>query len=160
MNAVDKAKARIDKANSKNSAKPEAKKVAVESTPALEAAKEVIYQVYKSSRPNQRIAMETGKLITIVASKFITCQEDEIEFLDKCVASKFPGLTKADEVTASDLDPMNALRKKFFAEFAAAQAKEHKVPEALVGDTETSKLNPASSVDIESLSAGSTSSAS
>lgn len=133
-----------------------AKQEAVVAQSALVAEKEVekTYQVYKSSLASQRIAMPNGKLINITSNKYITAMEDEIEFLDNEIKKGFPYLTKGEPVVSSDLDPMNALRKKFYAEFLAEQTK---VPAPALGNTETAPIIPASTNDLGALAGNSNS---
>lgn len=158
MTALEKAKDKIKQAQAAiplPTPTPTPTPKSSESVPS-EAA-EILYHVYISSKTNQRIAMTSGKLLTIIASKLITCQADEIAFLDECIATGFPGLSKGESVLASDLDPMNALRKKFYAEFVAAQEAERTVATAVLADTSAAKLVPSSTADVAPLSAESTS---
>lgn len=122
-------------------------KVAPTPTPKVE---EKTYQTYKSGLENTKIIMQSGKVIHVRAHKYITCDAAEIEFLDNEIETGFPYLKKGEPVTTSDLDPMSALRKKIRAEVMA---------EIDAGNSETQKVVPASSKDLNMLSGNSNSSA-
>lgn len=83
---------------------------------------EKVFQVYKSSMQSHRVIMPNGKVLHVRKGKYITDNEDEIAFLDAEIKAGFKYLKKAEPMTSSDLDPMQALRKKLFAEFEAEQA--------------------------------------
>lgn len=105
------------------------------------------FQVYKSSLPNQRIAMPGGKLISIVSGTYITDNEEEIAFLDKEVKAGFPYLQKGAAVTSSELDPMSALRAKIIAE-AIADGTVNAVPKPVLTDTEAQKVVPTNTAQL------------
>lgn len=120
------------------------------------------FQVYKSSLPNQRIALPSGKLLRITSGKYITDRKDEIEFLDAEIEAGFPYLSKTGTVTSTELDPMAALRQRIIAEYVEQQAAGVKpeVPEPKLTDSTTpAKLSPASTAALAALSANSDSGA-
>ena len=151
-NAIDAAKARLT---------PKASKMVTPTQPVVETPKETpvpkapekTFQTYKSSLPNQKIAMPNGKMIRITSHQYITDMEDEIAFLDNEIKLGFPYLTKSGEMTSTELDPMSALRAKIIAEYEA-----DKVPAPVLGDVAKQELTPASTAALKNLSAGSNSS--
>jgi len=157
-NAIDAAKARL------TGNTPKASKMVSPTQPVFETAKEPkitsqvdktpekTFQTYKSSLPNQKIAMPNGKMIRITSHQYITDMEDEIEFLDNEIKLGFPYLTKTGEMTSTELDPMSALRAKIIAEYEA-----DKVPAPVLGDVEKQTITPAHTVDLGKLASGSNS---
>jgi len=131
----------------------------VKAAPALIPAPiEEEYQVYKSTIDNQKIVMQNGRVLRITGGKFITKDPDEIIFLNHEISQGFPYLHKGEVILTSDLDPMSALRKKFYAEFLVAQAAgQLAAPAPVLGDSAKQELTPANSSLVAALSAGSTS---
>jgi len=127
-----------------------------DTSPAPVAVKEKEYQSYRSSLPNQRIALESGRLLRIVDHKYITDDGEEIEFLDHQIKKGFPFLSKTGVVTTSDLDPMNSLRQRIIAE-AIASGTVQAVPSPELKDTEAQTLTPAGTAALAPLAAGSNS---
>lgn len=77
------------------------------------------FHVFYSTILSTRTVTDTGRVITFVNGKYITKIEEEIEFLQRQIASGVAYFyTKKGEevVTASDLDPMAKLRKQFMSE--------------------------------------------
>ena len=162
--ALEKLKAKViaDAAATKVSAPPATPQApqAAPVTPTLPEVKEEVFQFYKSTIDNQKIAMKSGKVLRITAGKYITKDPAEIEFLDYEISQGFPFLKKGEPVTSSDLDPMSALRKKIYAEILAAQADGTlAVPAPVLGNTAQQAVVPASTSDLAPLSAGSVSQA-
>ena len=126
--------------------------------PVLPVPVEEEYQVYKSTIDNQKIVMQNGRVLRITGGKFITKDPDEIIFLNHEISQGFPYLHKGEVILTSDLDPMSALRKKFYAEFLVAQAAgQLAAPAPVLGDSAKQELTPANSSLVAALSAGSTS---
>jgi hypothetical protein len=81
---------------------------------------------YHSSRLATNLITPAGGKISFTGNQFITDNEDHIAYLDGEIKKGLPGVTKGDNVTSSDLDPMSGLRKKFYAEFEKEQAEKAK----------------------------------
>lgn len=148
MSSLDKIK---NDALAKTGRAPEAVPSVAPEVKAAEVVEEE-YQVYKSSLTNQRIVMPNGKCLRITSNKYITKDAAEIEFLDKEISLGFPYMSKSTPIMTSDLDPMSALRKKFFAEFEAAQGK---VPSSAPSSSDQATITPASTAALAALAAGS-----
>lgn len=88
-----------------------------EDKPSLEET----FRVFKSSRSSTRLITDKGFRITFTAYQYITQNKDAIEYLEKCIAEGVPGISDAGTTTAEELNPENAARKKYFAEFLAMQ---------------------------------------
>ena len=161
MNAIEQAKANlVAKAGVITTEQaPTVEAVAATAQPNAPAAIEKEFNVYKSSLPNQRIALPNGRLLRITSGKYITDKADEIAFLDAEIEAGFPYLAKNGTITSSDLDPMAALRSRIIAEYVAEQAAGVKaaVPAPTLTPVETAKLVPASTSELGALSADSNS---
>ena len=110
------------------------------------AAKEQEFKEYKSARAATRLITDTGFRITFTKYTYLTQNEDAIKYLDEQIKLGVPGITYAGIKTSSDLDPMAAMRKKFYAEFEAEQKA--KLADAAIGklpnmgNYEQGNLNP------------------
>jgi len=124
------------------------KETLIKSPAEVKEAAEETFQTYRSGLENQKIIMQSGKTIHVRQHKYITKNPEEIEFLDYEISQGFPGLTKGEPVTTSDLDPMAALKKRMRAEIMA---------EIDAGNSETQKLVPASTGDLKELAGDSNS---
>lgn len=85
--------------------------------------KEEVFKVFESSRPSVRMITPTGFRIIFTGHKYITQNAEAIAYLNQCIDAGVPGLAVGEDVTSDDLNPEVALRKKYFAEFLAAQAE-------------------------------------
>ena len=82
------------------------------------------FACYNCTRNSTIVITPKGKRLAFSAHKFITADDEAIAYLDKQIANKsLPGITRGDNVTTSDMDPMQAMRKKFYEEFQAEQAE-------------------------------------
>lgn len=79
------------------------------------------FKMYESSRASVRLITPKGFRISFAGGKYITQNEEAIEYLDKCIKEGVAGITFAGDVTSDDLNPEAALRKKHFAEFLEMQ---------------------------------------
>ena len=90
-------------------------------------APEDTYQQYTSVRHGIRIITDKGIRCSFAGGDFVTKDPDVIAYFNEELSkqpSGLPGIAKGELLTTSDLDPMEKLRKKFFAEFQAqADAK-------------------------------------
>jgi len=123
------------------------------------------FQHYKCSRRSMKMITKKGRLIIFINFKFITDDVEYIEYLDTEIASGLRDVTKGALMTSEEADPMTALRRKFFAEFAAEEAE--KVRAKALGEfpemgrtKEPGKaaLNPTSTRSAGGLAVGSSSS--
>lgn len=86
--------------------------------------KEDTYQQYTSVRHGIRILTDKGIRCNFAGGEFVTKDPDVIAYFNKELSkqpSGLPGITKGELLLTSDLDPMEKLRKKFFAEFQAQE---------------------------------------
>lgn len=82
------------------------------------------YQCYASSRPSMQLITTKGKRIAFVSSQFITTDRDIIEYLDDEISRGLNLVTKGKPMTADEIDPMSALKKKHIAEYLAKEQEE------------------------------------
>lgn len=87
-------------------------------------APEVKFAKYTSSRESMRIITDAGFRVTFTKFTYITENPEVIQFLDTEIKLGLNVIKREEDVTSSDLNPMAAMRKKFFAEFEAEQKKE------------------------------------
>ena len=87
---------------------------------------EEVFQEYLSAKSGIRLVTPKGFRITFTDGRYLTQRQDVIDYLDNEIKEGLRAVTKGKSMTSSDLDPMESLRKKFFAEFAAKQAEEAK----------------------------------
>ncbi len=98
-----------------------------------------VYHQYFSTRPIMNIATTTGKMIHFVGSTYVTDAEDEIAFLDNEIRAGLKAIyVKQDKKTVSavELDPLAAIKKKVIDEYLAAQAAQADVSRDM-GNTST-----------------------
>lgn len=136
--------------------------VAAQATPEVVTEVEKTYHVFYNTISSCKMLTESGRVIAFVKGKYITDQQEEIDYLNKEIAagtiylSVIPG---QEVMTATELDPMAMIRKKHFEEFKAEQAAlAHKIAtgEGLTSSTsEVQKLVPGSTADVAKLAAGS-----
>ena len=88
-----------------------------------ETGAEASFQSYRSARIATKIVTITGITVNFTNHQFITNNKEIIAYLDEAIKAGLSGITRGDVVTSEDLDPMVALRKKFYAEFREAEAK-------------------------------------
>lgn len=89
-----------------------------------EQAPKKVFNQYFSSRPMISIIMPSGRKLSFVGGRLVTDEEEVIGFLDSQIKSKHPMIftrTGEEKIEDATLDPLAALRAKFFAEFQEAQ---------------------------------------
>lgn len=85
-----------------------------------------VFSVFKSTIPSCIYITKKGKYLYFVNGQYATANEEEIKELTEEIEQGHPSMyipKEGAKVTSEDLDPMSALRKKFFAEFQQSQAK-------------------------------------
>lgn len=115
-----------------------------------EAKEKKIFNVYKSTLQSHKIIRSDGKVLAVVNFQFITDDEKDIEFLDAEIAAGFPYLSKPEQLTSDDLDPMAKLRAKMKEE-----ARQEILAETADSTSRQAKLKPASTAALAALSADS-----
>lgn len=131
--------------------------------------KETVYQTYRSSMQAHKIIMPKGKVLHVTKGKFVTCNQDEIDFLDAEIKAGFKYLKKGEPTTSAVADPMAAMKAKIKEE-AIREYLAKEIAEATAGsggepapktDTETpppvvtpsEPIKPASTTDLSALTA-------
>lgn len=105
------------------------------------------FRVFKSARPSVRLITESGFRITFTGYKYITQNEEAIDYLERCIKARVPGITDDGSITSDELNPETAMRAKYYAEFLAEQ-KALQDPNRDMGTTEgASKIKVASTAD-------------
>jgi hypothetical protein len=84
---------------------------------------ELKFQHYKSARTAVNLITSTGGKVKFTGYEFITRDEAIIEYLDNEIAKGLPGIVKGALLTSSEANPMEALKRKHFAEFQAQQVE-------------------------------------
>jgi hypothetical protein len=110
-----------------------------------------------SSIPSINFILKNGKQCAFVDGAYYTDSPAEIEELTTEISAGHPHLyiKKEQETIESNLlDPMEALKAKFFAEFAAQQAAATEDPTRDMGESETQKLQPGNTNNIAEAAAG------
>lgn len=80
------------------------------------------FQVYSSSRVSMRMLTEKGTRITFANYKFITSDPESIAYLDAEIKNGLQSVTKGEELSTAELDPMHAVKKKAVEDYLAQQA--------------------------------------
>lgn len=132
--------------------------------PTLPKEQEKEFHVFWHTSPSCRMVTETGRVISFIDYRYVTDVSEDIAYLKKEVAAGHPNLyTKEGQeiMTSSQLDPMQALRDKFYKEFEEEQkAKAAAIASGNLqdfGSTEQQKLNPGSTTTSGVTAAGSVS---
>jgi hypothetical protein len=116
-----------------------------------------LVHVFKSTMPSINYIFKNGKAAPFVGGIFTTDVQSEIDELEAEVLNRHPHIyiDEAQKIVQSEmLDPLNALRAKFFEEFQKLQAEKTMDPNADMGTSESQPVKPASSVDIAPAAAG------
>lgn len=117
---------------------------------------EQVLNLYFSTVASMQVVMPRGKAIVFISGRYATSKGEEILFLDDLVENgtgtvfKNPSLLT---INAADMDPMNALRNKFYAEFMAEKQAQLN-PQNDRGNSEQGPLNAASTTSIAPVAAG------
>lgn len=90
------------------------------------SATEKLFETYTSSLAAHKVIRPDGKVIHFIRGQLITDNAEDIAYLDEQIKKgALRWLTKGKAVTASDADPMAALRRKIeedaIAKYIAAQ---------------------------------------
>jgi len=126
------------------------------------ATEEKMYHSYKSGMQSMKMITNSGRRIHFINHRFITDNEEEIEYLDAELAKGNTFFSAGDKVSSVDADPMAALKEKMkkeaIAEYLAKEQAEleagDKVLDTVKITTSTSeagKLNPASAAKLSGL---------
>lgn len=113
-------------------------------------------RLYTSSQKNVQFIFPNGRVAHFKGGRFVTDNAYEIAILDTEVAGKHPVINYDPShkyLTEDEKFPEAALRKKYFAEFQAEQAKFMDV-NANVTTSDQGKFKPASTTDIAPVAAG------
>lgn len=124
------------------------------------AVAENTFQSYTARKQSFKTITPKGRVIVIVDYKFVTKNQEEIDYLDYEIENGFSLLSKGVTVTSEDADPMSALRKRIIAEHEAEKAAEAEVRDlgtTAEGGKGAAKLNPVASAALKKLAAGSSS---
>ena len=112
---------------------------------------EKVFQIYTSSLENQKLITRTGRILIVRNYKYLTDEQDIIDFLDSEIkAGGFITMKKAGQTTEDDLDPIAALKKRAVQEYIEEQkvAEELKKQEAQI-PTLTKDVKAPSSLEEE-----------
>ena len=82
------------------------------------------YQQYASSRNSMKMITTTGRKIIFVGYKYMTCEQDIIDYLDDEISKGLNVVTKGELLTSKEADPMEALKKKHIQEYLAKEQQE------------------------------------
>ena len=121
------------------------------------------YHVFYNTVASCKMLTDTGRVISFVEGKYVTDQQEEIDYLNKELGHPdniYLSVVKGQEVmTSTELDPMAMLRKTHMAEFAALQAEAARKIAAgeplSQSESEVQAMTPGSTADIAKLAAGS-----
>lgn len=112
---------------------------------AVTEVEEKTFHVFHCTILSCKMLTETGRTIAFVNGVFITDVEEELNYLKAQIALNHPRLRteKGKEVmTASELDPMEVLRKKHIAEYLAGVAEHAAKLKAGTLDSSASEVEP------------------
>ena len=120
--------------------------------------KETKYQVYTSSMQAHKLIMPCGKVLHVTEGKYVTCNEDEIAFIDNEIELGFKYLKKGGTTTSATADPMAAMKAKMKEQLKAEVIKEYLAKEVKEANGETSPtvtpaeiIKPANTLDLSAL---------
>ena len=121
------------------------------------------FHVFYNTISSCKMLTDSGRVIAFVDGRYVTDQEEEIEYLQREIANSdniYLSVVKGKEVmTSTELDPMKMLRKKHFEELVAMQkavARKLAAGEPLSqSESEVQALTPGSTSDIADLAADS-----
>ena len=108
-----------------------------------EAAEEKQFEIFYSFRGSMRMTCPTGKAIGFISGKFVTQDQECIDYLKQEIGNKNPYIYQEEgkeTITSEELDPMAGLRKRIIAEEAAkivASAKAQLAATRELGNTES-----------------------
>ena len=114
-------------------------------------------RVFRSSIPSSRYVFKNGKVAPFIGGKYTTDIAHEIAELDAEILQKHPNITANVEEIVDTIEPLEALKAKFFEQFKAEQAAQL-LKTNNVGVSDQGKLIPANSNTVAAAMAGSDSS--
>lgn len=79
------------------------------------------YQQYNSSRVSACLITPTGKRINFTNYQYYTKDPEIVAYLDSQIQQGLSGFVKGNLLTAAELDPETAKRRKIIEEFKASQ---------------------------------------
>ena len=118
---------------------------ALNANPAVKVP-ELKFQHYACAKQATQMITDAGKKFAFVNHKLITRDQDIMEYLDREIDAGLRGITKGDLLTATESDPMRAIKEAGVREYLEKQAELAKqaalgnTPD--MGDYEAPKLNP------------------
>jgi len=129
--------------------------IPAKAAPAQEAAaQEVRFNVYFSNPKSMQFVSSRGKALVFINGRFTTKDPGEIADLEAVCTLRPNGSIFKDPailtLSESDLDPMNALKAKFFKEFQEQQAANLN-PDQDFGATVQERLKAASTSSIQAV---------
>ena len=92
-----------------------------------------ILHQFKADLPSCRYVFKSGKVAEFFSYMYRTKDPKEIEELNTEIAAGIGSIFIPEDgptIDSEDLDPMNVLRKKFFAEFEASKARAENIGES------------------------------
>lgn len=140
---------------------PTTPKVNLNTASVTPKAAEPKVQEYKFSRPCSKLITESGKIITFINYTFLTLDQECIDYLDQQIAGGMTELAKGSLMTATEADPMSALKRKHIQEYLDAQSAQSANPGEDFGSygaqSAANKLNPSSTQDVAGMAGESSS---
>lgn len=90
--------------------------------PQKPAVPEIVWQQYKSAKVSVKTITDAGVRISFTCHQYFTDVPAVIEWLDTEIkAGGLPGITKGEEMTTAERDPMTLLKRKHIEEYKAEQ---------------------------------------
>ena len=89
-------------------------------TPPTEEAKKE-YQSYSSARISTSLVTPTGKRINFTNYAYYTNDEEIISFLNREIKLGCPAITKGDRLSADEINPAAAEKRRIIEEFKVSQ---------------------------------------
>jgi len=108
---------------------------------------QVTARVFRSNISSCRYVFKNGKVAPFIGGKYTTDIKHEIDELDAEIDMKHPHISANKEEVVSTVEPLEALKARFFAEFQAAQAA-NLLKDNDAGTSEQGKLNVANSTTV------------
>ena len=108
-------------ANLKNKTEPVAPEAQVPVEPPVAPVQEVEYQQYTSARVSTCLITPSGKRVNFTNYQYYTNDPEIVRYLDAEIARGLSNFTKGEMLTADELDPETAKRRKIIDEFKASQ---------------------------------------
>lgn len=87
-----------------------------------EATPQKLYHQFSSTIKSCRMVMPDGRGISFVNGVYTTDREDEIVFLKTEIKNRHPHISEGAQLTAEDLDPMAALKRKIIEDYEREKA--------------------------------------